>query len=190
LLRGVHRPSTRSRSGGHVTTRASRGSSSSSRRRNSQGEERPRLSEIQTDKTGTGPGAGLRGRASSAAWRKISSTSSSLGRAGLESRRKRTRVGKVRRKTGTVGFDSDALSSADRICLSFPPLAVHFSLSLSLVLSRAPSLSLSHPVIQTSTDMVGAPVPFVRLIRLQLISARQTSGGGNGWAGADQTELC
>ena len=32
-------------------------------------------------------------------------------------------VGKVRGKTGTVGFDSDALSSADRICLSFPLLA-------------------------------------------------------------------
>ena len=32
-------------------------------------------------------------------------------------------MGKVRGKTGTVGFDSDALSSADRICLSFPLLA-------------------------------------------------------------------
>jgi len=28
--------------------------------------------------------------------------------------------GKVRGKTGTVGFDSDAFNSADRICLSFP----------------------------------------------------------------------
>ena len=98
--------------------------------------------------------------------------------------------GKVRGKTGTVGFDSDALSSsADRICLSFPLFfyserSNFCSSPHTSLLSRAPSLSLS------STDMVGAaPVlVVVRLIRLQLISGRRckkTSAGGNGWADAD-----
>ena len=86
----------------------------------------------------------------------------------FERRSKRTRtsqeeqeeVRKVRRKTGTVGFDSDALSGADRICLSpFLPEAFPFFIqgSISISLLHGFSLSLSYFLSRDLPVVVGAP---------------------------------